>query len=209
MSIPNSPPNNEESKRRTTEEKDIKRITSEEPTRRKKSLRKQFSETFVAGDAKTAVRYVVFDVLIPAAKDMIAEAGAQGIEKLIFGDTRRGGRGTTPPPSGPTGYVNYNRYAMQSRQTAPQRAISRQGRARHDFDEIVLSARVEAEEVIDRLFEVVSQYGSATVADLYELVGLPSEHTDNKWGWTALRGAGVSRVRGGFLLDLPEPTPLD
>lgn len=86
--------------------------------------------------------------------------------------------------------------------------MSRQARAQHNFDEIVLQSRTEAEEVVDRLFEVVSRYGSASVADLYELVGLSSTHTDNKWGWDDLQGAGVSRVRGGFLLDLPEPEPL-
>jgi hypothetical protein len=212
MEIPDYPPNRDPDAKQEKlfEEKDIKRVTSEEPVRRKKSLRKQFSETFVAGDAKTAVRYVIFEVLIPAGKDMIAEAGAQGIEKLIFGDSRRRGGGSpTPPSSGPTGYVSYNRYAMGSRQTGPQRSISRQARARHDFDEIVLAQRVEAEEVIDRLFEVVSRYGSASVADLYEMVGITGTHTDNKWGWTDFRGAGVSRVRGGFLLDLPEPQPLD
>jgi hypothetical protein len=209
MEIPDYPPNSEASKRRLQEEaKNIKRVTSEDPVRRRKPLRKQFQETFVAGDAKTASRYVIFDVLIPAAKDTIVEVLSQGIEKLIYGDSRRRS-GTTPPQTGPTGIVSYNRYSMGSRQTSPQRAMSRMGRSRHDFDEIVLTERTEAEEVIDRLFEVVSRYGSATVSDLYELVGISGTHTDNKWGWTDLRGAGVSRVRGGYLLDLPEPQPLD
>lgn len=201
------PPNSDTSKEPPQEEKDLKQVTSGTVKRKKKSLRKQFTETFVGGDAKTALHYVVFDVLIPAAKDMIADAGSQGIEKLIFGDSRR--RGASPPQAGPTGFVSYNRYAMGSRQTSPQRVMSRQARSRHDFDEIILDERGEAEEVIDRLFEVVSRYGSATVADLYELVGLPGSHTDNKWGWTNLQGAGVSRVRSGFLLDLPEPEPLN
>jgi hypothetical protein len=188
-------------------EKNIKRVTSGEPIRKKKSLGKQFRETFVAGDVKSAVRYGAFEVLLPAARDMIVEVTTQGIEKLIFGESRR--RGPMPPPSGPTGVVSYNRYAMGSRQTGPQRALSRRSRVRHDFDEVILESRVEAEEVIDKLYEVVSQYGAATVMDLYELVGLQSSHTDNKWGWTSLRGAGVSRSHGGYLLDLPEPQPLD
>ena len=158
-----------------------------------------------------AGRYVVFDVLIPAAKDMIAEAGAQGIERLIFGESRRR-RGGPPPAAGPTGYVSYNRYAMQSQNpmNQPPRDISRRARSQHDFDEIVLQSRSEAEDVIDRLFDLVSRYDSATVADLYELVGLKSAHTDHKWGWTDVRGTTVSRLRGGegYLLDLPEPRPL-
>ena len=205
MEIPDYPSN------KGTEEppdKNIKRVTSGEPKRRKKSLGKQFKETFIAGDVKTAVRYGAFEVLLPMARDMIVDVTTQGIEKLIFGDSRRS-RGVTPPASGPTGYVSYNRYAMGSRQSSPQRAMSRRARSRHDFDEIVLESRVETEEVLDNLFQIVSQYGAVSVMDLYELVGLSSSHTDNKWGWTDLRGAGVTRVRGGFLLDLPEPQPLD
>lgn len=209
MSTPEFPPNSEASRKPPNRDKNVERITSKEPVTRKKSLRKQFSETFVAGDAKMAVRYVVMDVLLPAAKDMIVEAGSQGIEKLIFGESRRRG-GSTSPSSGPTGYVSYNRYSMgRSRQDGSQRAMSRTGRSRHNFDEIILEDRSEAEEVIDRLFDLVSRYDTATVADLYELVGLPSAHTDHKWGWTELHGAGVSRIRGGYLLDLPEPEPFD
>jgi hypothetical protein len=207
MTNPEFPPNSEISKKGKSQEKNIVPVVSSGAVRRKKSLRKQFSETFVAGDLRTAVRYVAFDVLLPTAKDMVVESFTQGIEKLIFGDSRR--RGSTSPQAGPTGYVSYNRYSMGGRSSGPSRTISRQARARHDFDEIILDDRVEAEEVIDKLFELVSRYESATVADLYELIGLGSTHTDHKWGWTDLHGSGVTRIRGGYLLDLPEPEPLE
>ena len=207
MEIPDYP-SNKNPRDEPKQDKNIKRVTSDEPSRRKKSLGKQFKETFVAGDAKTAVRYGIFEVLLPAARDMILDVTTQGLEKLIFGDTRRR-RGSTPPQAGPTGYTNYGAYAMQSRQTAPQRVLSRRARSLHDFDEVVLTSRVEAEEVITQMFEIVSRYGVVSIADLYELVGIQSTHTDNKWGWTNIRGAGVSRIREGYLLDLPEPQPLD
>lgn len=206
MEIPDYPSNKRDEPRQ--EEKNIKRVTSEEPRRRKKSLGKQFKETFIGGDAKTAVRYAMFDILLPAARDMVIDVTTQGLEKLIFGDSRRR-RGSTPPQAGPTGYVSYDRYQMGSRQSAPQRALSRRARSQHDFDEIVLTSRVEAEEVIDQMNEIISRYGVVSVADLYASVGLPSTHVDNKWGWTNLPGAGVARIRGGYLLDLPEPQPLD
>jgi len=206
MDTPEFPPNSEKSKKGN--DKNIERVTTGEVTRKRKSLRKQFSEVFIAGSMQSAARYVVMDVLLPAAKDMIVEAGSQGIEKLIFGESRRR-RGSTTPQSGATGYVQYNRPTGPPWQPSPQRALSRQARARHDFDEIVLGSRVEAEEVIDRLYDVVNKYEFASVADLYELVGLSSTHTDHKWGWSNIRGAGVSRVRDGYLLDLPNPEPLD
>lgn len=206
MHPPEYPPNNSSSKRKPQDQKDLSPVVESGATRRRRSLRKQFKETFVAGDARTAVRYMMFEVVLPAARDMIVDAMHQGMEKLIFGDSRR--RGATPPQAGPTGHISYNRYSS-SRMSGPGRAMSRQARARHDFDDIVLDNRAEAEEVIDRLFNLVSQYDSATVADLYELVGLSATHTDHKWGWEDLQGAGVSRIRGGYLLDLPEPEPLD
>ncbi len=203
------PPNSAASKRQNPE-KNVERVTSGEAIRKKKSIGKQLRETFIAGDLKTSIRYVMFDIALPGLRDMIWEVGSGGIEKLIFGESRR--RGSTPPQAGPTGYVSYNRYAMggggPSRMAAPDRVMSRMARARHDFDEIVLPTRGEAEEVIDRLFDLVSRYETATVSDLYELVGLTSTHTDHKWGWTDLRGAGASRVRDGYLLDLPDPHPL-
>jgi len=217
MEPPDFPPNSRTSKGDPPEPKVIDPVVQGGVKRKRRSLRKQFTETFVAGDAKTAARYAVLDIALPAARDMILETLQQGLEKLFLGEGRRY-RGGWTPPGGATGYTNYQRYSSVQRgpyssgvpySPGPQRALSRQARARHNFDEIVLEERSEAEEVIDRLFDLVSRYESASVADLYELVGLASTHTDHKWGWTDLHGAGVSRVRGGYLLDLPDPEPLD
>lgn len=203
----NYPPNSDKSKLGEYEDKKVERITSSDPIRRKKSLGKSFKNTFFGGDAKTALQYVVFAVLIPSAKEMLAEAGSQGIERLIFGESRA--RTPASRPSGPLGVVSYNRYSMGKKPSEPvNRAISRRARVTHDFDEIVLTSRQEAEEVIDRLYDIVGQYGSVSVSDLYDMVGIESTHTDMKWGWEELRGAGVGRVRNGYLLDLPDPEPL-
>lgn len=74
---------------------------------------------------------------------------------------------------------------------------------KHVLTEIVLSTRGKAEEVIDALFDIVSKYEHATVADLYNLVGFAPNYMDEKFGWVDLRGAGVKRVRKGYSLDLP------
>lgn len=170
------------------------------------SLGKRFSETFIGGDAKSVWSYVLFDVLIPASKDMVADAMSTGVERMLFGESRVSSRRSR----GGNGYVNYSRFSSGGRREREEpRGISRRARASHDFNEIILETRSEAENVIDRLFDQVSQFEMATVGDLYDLVGINSNYTDNKWGWTDLRGAGVTRVRGGYLLELPRPEPLD
>lgn len=195
------PPNSDKSKLGETEAKPpkVEQITSTPATRRRKGLGKQFKNTFFSGDARGALQYMIYEVLIPAAKEAIVDAGRGGLEKLVLGQSRRQ---SAAPSSGAGGYVSYDKISRQ------QRTLSPRSRARHNFDDIVLETRQEAEDVIDRLFDLVGNYGVATVSELYELVGIQATHTDEKWGWQELRGAGVSRVRGGYLLDLPDPEPL-
>jgi len=134
---------------------------------------------------------------------------------MIFGEARSRSRyhGRRPNES----YISYNRYSsspyrnrnLEPREDRSRQQMSRRARASHDFDEIILHTRAEANEVLERLYDLVSQYGEAKVADLYDLVGVEGNYTDNRWGWQNLRGADVVRVRDGYLLDLPRPEPLD
>lgn len=191
----------------------IERVTTAETVRRKRKLGHQFKETFIGGSARMAFEYMLTDVVVPAIRDTLAEAIQGGIERLIYGDTRpRRGGGVSSYSN--VGHVNYQRMGSPNRGGPPpatqqNRILSRQSRARQSFDELVIQTRVEAEEVIDRMYDLLSRYGMVTVAELYELTGVQSSHTDHKWGWTELRGAKVARLRsGGFLLDLPEPEAL-
>ena len=188
----------------------IEKVVAGEVLRRKKPLGKRIAETFGAADMRSVGGFVLIDVMLPAAKDMVADAISQGIERMLFGEARSTSRRPHKQYSN-GGYVSYNRYAPSNRETPPFRTQgpSRRARASHDFDEIILETRVEAEEVIDMLFTLIERYQSATVADLYELVGVQGAYTDDKWGWVDIRGAGITRVRNGYLLDLPRPKPLD
>lgn len=190
-------------------EKKIEAIVSAE--KRKKSLLKRFTDVFIGGDSKSVVHYVVMDVLIPQAKDMMAEAATQGFERLIYGDSRPARRGTTGlRPAGPT---NYTRYAVRGnnplgRAGAPD--ASPQARPRTSgVDDVLLASRAEGDTILERLYDLLNTYESVCVADLYSLVDWSSSYTDRKWGWTDLQGARVVRVRDGYTLDLPRPIPLD
>lgn len=193
------------------EDKKVEKIVVGEVTRRKQPLSRRLAETFVGGDARSVWSYVVFDVLVPAAKDMIADAGSQAIERTLFGDSRPSGRRPGRRGGSPSGYVSYNQFSRRDSERADPRGrdLDRRARANHDFDDIILATRAEANEVIDRLYDLIAQYDQATVADLYELVGITANHVDQKWGWTEMHGVAATRMRNGsFLLDLPRPEPL-
>lgn len=180
-------------------EKFEKTITGE-VVQRKKSLGKRIAETFTGDDSKTVGQFVLFEVILPAAKQMISDAASQGVERLLFGGESRGGRTVSRVP--------YNRVTPSGRRDEP-RAISQKARATHNFSEIVLETWAEAEKVLDDLTAAIEQYESATVADLLDMVGVTSTFQDNKYGWYELRDSHIRRVKEGYLLDLPRPTALD
>lgn len=199
--------------------KKVQKVVAGKVVRRKKSLGSRFKEVFIGGDAQTVGQYVLYEILIPAAKDMAVDMFSQGAERMFFGDDhhygRRGGRPRGRASSSPRIYHNYQGYSSRDSRDRPPfgreeqgRYASRRMRGTHNLDDIILATRAEAEEVIDRLFDLVNRYEMATVADLYELLGLTSAYTDDKWGWTDLRGSDIRRVRDGYLLDLPRPEPL-
>lgn len=195
------------------ESKDIKPVVSGGVVRRKQPVGKRIKEHFIGEDSRGVFNYVLMDILIPAAKDAIADSTTAAVERKLFGHVRSSGRRGSRGGS-PHGVINYsqissNKGSNTSARREDPRQVSQRARANHDFDEIILATRGEAEEVLDRLFDLLSRYEVATVEDLYQLTGITGNYTDRKWGWTELRGAGVSRARGGYLLDLPRPEPID
>lgn len=187
----------------------------------KRSFGKKMADIFLEDDTRSVGSYIVHDVLIPAGKAMICDIVGWGgfAEMMLFGDRRSnrgGGQSSIRRGVGNQPIVNYGSYSSRPvvrgdvRDRGPQqRDISKVGRSRHDFDEIILDTRGEAEDVLSILTDLTVDYGMASVADLYDAVGITTNFTDNKYGWTDLRNATVARVRGGYLLNLPKPVPLE
>lgn len=195
------------SRKQEEPKKEIKQVAK--ASKRKKSMTKKFKEAFIGDDTdnQSVADYILYDVLVPAAKNTINDMVTGGIEMLLFGE-RRGGshmrrdRGRS--------YVNYSGYSTRRDEPRErQTSVRRSGRDRVFNDDIVLPTRGEAEQVIDSLIDIVDQYGSASIADLYSLVGIDSDFTDNNYGWTNLATASVSRIRDGYTLNLPRAYPID
>jgi hypothetical protein len=188
----------------------VDKVVINDVSKRKAPLGKRLAETFLGGDAKTVANYVVFDVLIPAAKDMFSDAVSQGFDRMLWGDSARSGRRGGGRPVGDAGHVSYNRMSgSRTREREDPRRQNRQVREAHNFDDILLATRHEADTVLERMSDLVNQYDVCTIADLYSLVGITPTFTDNNWGWTELIGSRAVRDGGGYLLDLPRPKPVE
>lgn len=197
--------------------KKVESVVTGKVIRRKKPLAKRFAETFIGGEPTGVLNYVMLEVMIPAARDMIADVLTTTIERTLFGDTRSPSRRSSGRLGGynnRNGHVNYNRMSQPSiRDRDETRSISRRSRATHDFDEIILSSRSEADEVLQRLLDQIAEYEVATLSDLYSLVNITPDFTDEKYGWTNprdIRDAVVSRLGNErYVLGLPKPELLD
>ena len=194
------PSNSEKSKHIEVDpirEKKVDQIVKSPVIRQKKSLGQKFSEAFLGDDTRSVGDYILHDVLIPAAKTTLSDMVGGGIEMLLFGERRS--RGSTIYRDRDRSYVPYNKLSRSRDDREPIRI----NRSRSDLDEIIIESRGEAEEVLDNLVELIKEYNVVSVADYYDMVGIESNFTDNKYGWTNLRDATVERGRRGYYIRLP------
>jgi hypothetical protein len=189
------------------ERRKLESVVKGTAVKRKVPLGRRLAETFGGDSAHNVGQFIMFDVIIPAIKVMISDAVSQGFERLLFGGAARNrpiGSGYRPRQH--TGY----RSAFDSNTTRAVREISTQARSRHNFDEVILDTREEANDVLEALDDAIKEFGVATVADLYDLVGITGNFTDNQWGWTDLREANIRLISGGkYLINLPSTDPIN
>jgi len=205
-------------------ERHVKKVVTGKVIEKKKSFSKKLAEMLThdeGSDMNSVVSYVIQDILLPSAKALVYDIITGGVEMKLFGTSSGKRSRSSRSRDGSSGktYTSYdsissgrNRGRDRDRDDDDRKANAERNRARHNFDDIVIKDRGDAEEVIDQLIELVdSSYGVASVADLYEMLGIPSSFTDNKFGWEDLtpRNAYAKRGRDGFILILPKPKAID
>ena len=198
---PNSNRYKKEQSNALAERKKIEKVVTGKVKTKKKSEISKLKDTFISEDVSNVKSYIVMDVLIPAAKKAISDIVRDGIDMILYGDTHRG------RSSSSASYVSYRSYSDRDRRD--NRYESSRSRTIYEPDDIILESRVEAEEVLERMNELLDNYGIVSVADLYDLVGKSCDYTANRYGWTNIRNAEPVRVRDGYLLKMPKVGPID
>lgn len=173
------------------------------PVKAKKNDMRKLTDIFISEDVSNVKSYIFMDVLVPAIKKAISDVVRNGIDMILYGDAGHSKNNSTASK------VSYRNYydSGRDRRDAP----SPRARTGYSYDDIILDNRGEAEEVLTRMDELVEVYGMASVADLYDLVGITGNYTDNKYGWTemTIKSARVERVRDGYMIKLPKALPLN
>lgn len=191
---PNSYRHRTEQAESTTEEpKKVDKVVKGVVKTKKKS---GLSGHKISEDLRTVGSYILSEKLVPTTKKLLYEIISNAADMLIFGDS-----GSRERRNGASNYVSYRDFSNR-RDDRPR------SRSAYSYDDIVLESRAEVDEVLDRMQELIEAYGQVSVGDLYDLVGISGNYTDNNYGWYNLRSAEPVRVRDGWMIRLPKASPL-
>lgn len=182
------------------EDKQIRKVA--EAKVRKQGFLKRLAKSVVEDSIENAKEKAFDEIIIPGFKTLIFDTVNEMMGVMLFKDSNY--RGSPNRNRGDhTSYRDYYDKKNKGRASGYRRESSLEP------DDIILYTRQEANAVLDELDWTIRKYGQASVADLYDAVGVTSDWTDNRYGWTSLMGAGVRPVREGFLLILPRTVVLD
>lgn len=167
----------------------------------KKNNTRKFADAFITEDAANVKNYILMDVIIPSIKKAIYDLVVGALDMSLFGGHGSGGK---RPTSDKISYKDYNGISKSS----DRFSYSTRTPSGYSYDDIVLETRGEAEAVLMRMDEIMEEYEIVRVADLYDLVGITGDFTDNKYGWTNIRNAEVVRVHDGYKIKMPRAIPI-
>lgn len=204
---PNSHKYNEQ-KALEAERPKIEAVATGTTSKRKRSLFRRFADTFFTEDVGDVKTYILYDVVIPAIKENVADIINSAVSMIFFGEAFRRSRKQAGSSTGSK--INYGSYFNSGERRERMPAYNR-SRIAHNFEDVVFDNRADAESVLDGMIEILnSEYRQVSVADFYDLAGISTSFTDNKYGWTDLRG---SRVTGspsrGYIIELPRCVTLE
>lgn len=179
------------------ERKKVDKVITGSARVKKKSGLAKMADVFMPEDISSIKSYFWTDIVVPAVIDTLYEIGTKGLG-AVFGRSDRGRKSSSS-------YTSYRKYYDDARD---HRDRDRTG-TRYNLDDIVLNSRADAEAVLRQMDDIIDVYGTVSVGDLFDLVDISHNYTDNKYGWKSIRNAEVIRVRDGYALRLPKAMPID
>ena len=173
---------------------------------RKQGLVGRFARYILEDTIESARDRAFSDIIRPGLKSLIFDTGIELLAVLIYGNTESGFRG---PQSRSRAYypdrTSYTSYYKGTTSKSDSRASYRD--IPQDPDDVIVPSHQAANAVLRELDDNIFRYGQVSIADLYDCVGMTSDWTDNRYGWTSLRGATIRPVREGFMIVMP-PTQI-
>lgn len=199
------PPNNGSnaepniSKKTDQEPRKFKKVVSGKVTVQPKPLHKRILSALFDDDGVDLKGYLYNEVIVPYFKEIIWTGITGGLGMLLYKDFDYSPRSKKSYGPGKETTINYAGISKQTK-APPVRGYGSNSKV---LDNLEFSSNREAVEVLDILREAIDKYGTVSVSQLYDLVGVTGTYTDDYLGWDDLSRASIIRSRGVWILDLP------
>lgn len=198
-------PSNSHSAKNVVEERPkVNKVISGNVVGKRRDPIKKVGQLFFAEDISSIKNYIIFDVLLPAIKNVVADSITNSVSMALFGDFRTGTNrsGITSALNSPTKYSTVYRMGESPK-------IASTSRSRFFFENPIVEDKADAERVIRDLQDLIEAQEYATVADMYSMLGVKSEPTYNNYGWYKIGQAKPIPVKEGWVINLPKPVVLN
>lgn len=190
------------------EKKELKKLVNVQPKKVKRNLLSRLVTGVLGPEGLPSIgSYVNDEIVKPAIKNIIVDAVTSGINMVMYGEKspNRGGNNTSYSRNRTTyrPATNYTSRYANTQSEPTERKVARS--SRHGVEEYVIEDRFDAAHVLTTLTENADMYDSVSVADYYDLIGVPSQYTDNTYGWTidSITRASIVPIRGGYIIKFP------
>lgn len=207
--------NNSNRNRRESDEeeefKDLPAVSTKKNTRitarvKKEGFLQKFKKAMFGENAERVGEYLIFDVGIPAMKATFADMVTNGIEVLLFGESR--GRGS---------YKNYSAASLSGSRERRGESYRRRASSRTiTYEDVLFDSKADANEFLAEVFDYIKEYNRISVAVYSSILSKYCEEKiettwrDDRRGWYKedFKGVEPIRTRDGWDIDLPSPDRL-
>lgn len=157
----------------------------------------KLADVFLAEDISDLKQKLIWDVVVPKVKDFLYNTITIGADQIFYG-----GNGKKRQNNYRNSYQGYYQ-AGSSNSGATKQSSSRDI---YNFDNLLFDTRGDADAVLENMQNIIDQFGTVSVADLYDLSDVMIDNTTaSNYGWKNISTARVVRIPEGYILSLPKP----
>lgn len=187
------------------EPREIKPVVSKSAKEAKKGPIKRLMAKLFADDFDDIKTNIVSDTIIPALRDMLFDAVSGGLSMVLYGETYSSHKYRKSKS-----HIDYGKISSGPGSSRERR--ERKSELSSSVEDLAFEYREDAVAVLDEIMEIMETYDMVSIADVYSLAGIPTQHTDNKYGWdnpADVAKMKIARSGRDWVLKLPKPYPID
>jgi len=188
--------------------KDIKPVANAKKA--KKTTLQIFKDSFIADEIGDLREYIIKDLVVPMIKDAIVDGIGNSLSMILYGeksDYRRGYGSRYYSDRSPSGIrrYDYSRGYSYKESRAREEDERRYAKAQQ-WEPLECESRQEALDILEQMSDILEEYDSVSIADMYDLGGVSTRPEDNNYGWRSLTSAHIRETRHRtYIIDMPRP----